>query len=203
MTRFWREGHWRWGKYDRHWVEGHWVDRDGWSSTWAYTAITPSAQSTSTFARIGSSVDPHAQCPVCGAAVFFYSNESGSRVYFDDLGPPWPKHPCMDTSSPRVSVGGERAPLTEGLGSSIRNLSGLDETGYGVHIPGVFITLAVEKRGPKRVVSLQEIGGARIEILVSPPAPPVYAVAVSRGIELHWFDPSTGSRGRNLVWGSS
>lgn len=28
--------------------------------------------------------------------MFYYANASGSRVYFDDLGPPWPKHPCTD-----------------------------------------------------------------------------------------------------------
>ena len=28
--------------------------------------------------------------------MFFYQNLFGSRVYFDDLGPPWPKHPCTD-----------------------------------------------------------------------------------------------------------
>ncbi|NMR19182.1 hypothetical protein HIR71_02940 [Cellulomonas fimi] len=39
-------------------------------------------------------VRPNAQCPVCGAAVYFYSNEHGSRVFFDEMGPPWPKHPC-------------------------------------------------------------------------------------------------------------
>jgi hypothetical protein len=28
--------------------------------------------------------------------VFFYQNAAGSRVFFDDIGPPWPKHPCTD-----------------------------------------------------------------------------------------------------------
>ena len=41
-------------------------------------------------------VNPNARCPVCSRPVFFYANEFGSRVYFDDLGPPWPKHPCTD-----------------------------------------------------------------------------------------------------------
>jgi len=68
---------------------------------------------------------------------------------------------------------------------------------------GVSVVLAVEKRGPKRVVALQEICGERIEIVMSPPAPPVHAVAVSRGAELHWFDPNMGTKGRNLVSGSS
>lgn len=37
---------------------------------------------------------PNARCPVCGAAVFFYQSPNGGRVFFDELGPPWPKHPC-------------------------------------------------------------------------------------------------------------
>jgi hypothetical protein len=28
--------------------------------------------------------------------VYFYKSPYGGRVYFDDLGPPWPKHPCTD-----------------------------------------------------------------------------------------------------------
>lgn len=43
---------------------------------------------------------PNAKCPVCGDQVFFYWNDKGSRVFFDDLGPPWPKHPCTDNPAP-------------------------------------------------------------------------------------------------------
>lgn len=39
---------------------------------------------------------PNAKCPVCGAAVFFYSNDAGAAVFFDEVGRPWPKHPCTD-----------------------------------------------------------------------------------------------------------
>lgn len=55
-----------------------------------------------------SYVNPNASCPVCGAPVFFYQSPNGGRVFFDELGPPWPKHPCTDNSSrpaPRLSVG--------------------------------------------------------------------------------------------------
>jgi hypothetical protein len=31
--------------------------------------------------------------------VFFYQSSDGGRVFFDDLGPPWPKHPCTDNRS--------------------------------------------------------------------------------------------------------
>ncbi|VVN14961.1 hypothetical protein PS647_04049 [Pseudomonas fluorescens] len=39
---------------------------------------------------------PNAKCPVCGESVFFYQSPYGGRVFFDELGPPWPKHPCTD-----------------------------------------------------------------------------------------------------------
>ncbi|MXP29702.1 hypothetical protein GRI58_12875 [Porphyrobacter algicida] len=35
--------------------------------------------------------------------MFFYQNLYGSRVFFDELGPPWPKHPCTDNSAPKGS----------------------------------------------------------------------------------------------------
>ena len=44
-------------------------------------------------------VNPNASCPICGRSVFFYSNSNGSRVFFDELGPPWPKHPCTDNKT--------------------------------------------------------------------------------------------------------
>jgi len=49
-------------------------------------------------ATYDSYVNPNARCPVCRAAVFFYQSPFGGRVFFDELGPPWPKHPCTDNS---------------------------------------------------------------------------------------------------------
>jgi hypothetical protein len=49
-------------------------------------------------------INPNATCPVCGAAVFYYQNDHGSRVFFDDLGPPWPKHPCTDNPNLNAKV---------------------------------------------------------------------------------------------------
>lgn len=48
------------------------------------------------FVTYPSFVNPNARCPVCGADVYFYQSPYGGRVFFDDLGPPWPKHPCTD-----------------------------------------------------------------------------------------------------------
>ncbi len=52
----------------------------------------------SSYTKISSYVDPNARCPVCGDRVFFYRSPFNGRVFFDELGPPWPKHPCTDTS---------------------------------------------------------------------------------------------------------
>lgn len=52
-----------------------------------------------------SYVNPNACCPECGSSVFFYQSPNGGKVFFDELGPPWPKHPCTDiTSIPKEVV---------------------------------------------------------------------------------------------------
>lgn len=48
------------------------------------------------FITYPSYVNPNARCPVCGASVYFYQSPYGGKVSFDELGPPWPKHPCTD-----------------------------------------------------------------------------------------------------------
>lgn len=42
---------------------------------------------------------PNAKCPICGEPVFFYKSENDGSVFFDELGPPWPKHPCTDNAN--------------------------------------------------------------------------------------------------------
>lgn len=37
------------------------------------------------------------ECPVCGERIFFHTNGNGDCVFFDSLGKPWPKHPCLST----------------------------------------------------------------------------------------------------------
>jgi hypothetical protein len=48
-----------------------------------------------------SHTNPNAKCPVCAAAVFFYRSPDNGRVFFDSLGPPWPKHACTTSPIPR------------------------------------------------------------------------------------------------------
>lgn len=103
MTRFSRRGHWRTSALGNpHWVDEHDVSREDWNRSSDTTAsghayfedclreVNAHLGVTSTF------IHPNATCPVCGARVFFYQNQLGSRVYFDELGKPWPKHHCTD-----------------------------------------------------------------------------------------------------------
>jgi hypothetical protein len=77
------------------WCAGGWRNSGG-SDTVSYASILAKA----TLADFGVKsatacyVNPNATCPVCGEQVYFYSNDHGSRVYFDELGPPWTKHGC-------------------------------------------------------------------------------------------------------------
>lgn len=50
------------------------------------------------FSLFESYVNPNARCPVCDEPVFFYQSPDGGKVFFDELGPPWPKHPCTDNT---------------------------------------------------------------------------------------------------------
>jgi hypothetical protein len=61
----------------------------------------------------GCYLNPNARCPVCAAPVFFYANKFGSKVYFDDLGPPWPKHPCTDTPAYKGRSADKPNPIVE------------------------------------------------------------------------------------------
>jgi hypothetical protein len=60
-----------------------------------------------------SFVNPNASCPVCGASVYFYQSPFGGRVFFDELGPPWPKHPCTDNGPSSGARSGAREVVFE------------------------------------------------------------------------------------------
>jgi hypothetical protein len=49
-------------------------------------------------------VNPNAHCPVCGKVVFFYQSPFGGRVFFDNPGWPWPKHPCTDNARAQTAT---------------------------------------------------------------------------------------------------
>src|SRR5262245_36702065 len=113
MTRFYREGHYRTKAYgNQYWVSGHEVERFDWDRLSRVRRIDPDFQllhDTGAYGRpIARFLTPNARCPVCGAQILYYQNKHGSRVFFDDVWPHWPKHLCTD---PSLNEGyGDRAP---------------------------------------------------------------------------------------------
>jgi hypothetical protein len=99
MTKFWRDGHTRVSQYGTvHRVRGHEVHRDVWDPVAAERADWTSGRGW-TRRRLDEGI-PNAKCPKCFQPVWFYRNPNGGCAYFDELGRPWPKHPCLDTRSP-------------------------------------------------------------------------------------------------------
>lgn len=99
MSTFSRSGHWRRSANGGvHWVSSHVVSRDLWDPS---VGVQPGLHGLgSGHENYASFVFPNARCPVCEAPVFFYQSPSGGRVFFDELGPPWPKHGCTDNAAP-------------------------------------------------------------------------------------------------------
>lgn len=60
------------------------------------------------------------KCPRCREPVFFFSCSCGSRVFFDELGDPWPIHDC-DTSWTRsfVRFRDDRGAITVEIGEGL------------------------------------------------------------------------------------
>jgi hypothetical protein len=64
-----------------------------------YTEPLSSGWAKDSSGTVESYVNPNAHCPVCGETVYFYRSPYNGRVFFDELGWPWPKHPCTDNSA--------------------------------------------------------------------------------------------------------
>ena len=110
----------------------------------------------------GSWVNPNASCPVCGCAVYFYQSPYGGSVYFDELGPPWPKHACTDHAYLNSVV--ERASVKPG--------SRWDETGwqplvnFSVSLVGSGLYKISGRADPyERTVLFRTTGSTEVEIV--------------------------------------
>ncbi len=136
MSTYHRRGHYRRGPNGQQvWVSAHDVTRGG-GKKYFYTPPKQGIQSNNSSVSAPRSrparwAEPNASCPVCGAPVYFYRNEAGSKVYFDEIGPPWPKHPCIDLSGLTTPVkGASEEPQPTGRASWS---GGSGYTAYTVH----------------------------------------------------------------------
>lgn len=75
---------------------------------------------------------PNATCPKCGANVYYYEHPNGAKVFFDALGPPWPKHPCTSAEPSPQSPPNKTKPSFDSSGWQplfIKNLTPIDAMG--------------------------------------------------------------------------
>jgi len=90
-------------------------------------------------AYVNGSVTYQTRCPQCKRSVYFYRNEHGSRVFFDSLGKPWPKHGCthglrrlqsmsIAEAEPVTKSNYTRSPLTAGASKEMFvDIAGLNQ----------------------------------------------------------------------------
>lgn len=127
-------------------------------------------------------LNPNARCPVCESAVFFYQSPNGGRVFFDEIGPPWTKHPCTDglrpviyvhsIDAPKVNLSNWRQFICYGIKkiearSSVYQLDGLvDEerrtyfTGvHDLNVRAIYFVLENTENQQIELSTYQEIGG--------------------------------------------
>jgi hypothetical protein len=75
------------------------------------------------------------RCPKCGAYVYFVRH-NGGNVWLDELGPPWPKHPCFD-DEPIAALLRARMRLDQGNESDtfgVITYVSAGETGYDHYV---------------------------------------------------------------------
>ena len=130
----------------------------------------------------GCFINPNASCPVCSSPVFYYENKHGSRVFFDDLGPPWPKHPCTDNSIRRIPAlqKSDKLPTRRTLGLMQELVTNANIVGvlrgkiFGRRVPSdwtLLIINSVERRDEENIVvaeyldSLKQIYTPEVRIL--------------------------------------
>jgi hypothetical protein len=77
---------------------GGWRSRSSFAASYAIRGTASGGWVKDRDGTVASYINPNAHCPVCGESVFFYRSPYDGRVFFDQLGWPWPKHRCTDNS---------------------------------------------------------------------------------------------------------
>jgi len=181
MTTFDRRGFFRISKNgNRHWVSEATVSRYDWyrSADYSATHVAQRDQFLERFPEFSTYswecysaclVNPNANCPVCNERVFYYQNESGSRVYFDELGPPWPKHPCMDLVAGPIprSVGPVNLAINPRAPNEVAEVVRWQER-QGSDFAEVFRTTHGNRPWPLAVIEKRERSGKNLFLVLRP-----------------------------------
>ena len=114
-------------------------------------------------------VRPNATCPACRASVFYYQNKFGSRVFFDELGPPWPKHPCTSRSAVRHGIPtfvfppitrrprGNRIEIADAMRRVGKDPMALFRDNHGTYPSTIYIARATLRLGFMNIVEAEPI----------------------------------------------
>jgi hypothetical protein len=87
--------------------------------------------------------------------VFYYCNEHGSSVFFDQLGPPWPKHPCTDHAAVH--------PVRLSAALTISSSRAQRELGDGWHLSTISHVASIDKY--VREILVREVPTATDQVL--------------------------------------
>lgn len=85
-----------------HYRNGTWVDEHFRSATTVNNYVKETTVSTTNYLKqtypwfYNNNTSFKTNCWSCGESVFFYRNENGGCALFDQLGGPWPIHPCWE-----------------------------------------------------------------------------------------------------------
>lgn len=109
-------------------------------------------------------------CKYCGSRIYFFQCDCGSRVLFEDLGPPWPQHRCGDDlAEPEYNpTRAEKFRNMQGVTQSVRPrgydlLPGMARFKGGVD-PAIVGRLNSAASGARDTMRIEPIGGAETHI---------------------------------------
>ena len=116
-------------------------------------SVSGSVWSIKHFRTFEAYINPNAECPVCKKKVFFYQSSFGGRVFFDDLGWPWPKHPCTDRQSAHSE------PIAKPKGMQSGPITFRDKSGQSLNI---YEFQHSSKQGNGWLLKFQRIGNGTV-----------------------------------------
>jgi hypothetical protein len=108
-----------------------------------------------------SFLNKNARCPECNANVYYFENSFGSRVFFDDVGRPWPKHSCTDNTRVdfrgSVSNAAQRRGLSESQLTILFNASRLRFSPVTGNVRELYIVIEKRTKGSSVLVKSRSL----------------------------------------------
>ena len=102
------------------------------------------------------------RCPICDDFIFFHTNGNGDAVFFDTLGPPWPKHPCLTMEQTRIVAATSQSLMNivslKTRPASIPLPDSSAQSGTPQTLPGTFDSFGIVLSAKKDVVYLLQDG---------------------------------------------